>query len=251
MKYAVIGTGAIGGYYGGRLAHHGLDVHFLLHSDYQHVNQHGLKVDSPTGNFQIPVNAYADAADMPQCDVALVSLKTTHNHLLAELLPQVVKADGIVVMLQNGFGVEQAAAAVMPDATVIGGLCFICSTKLGPGHIDHSDYGMVNFAQYTADESPAGITPEVSRIAEDFRNSGIETQTSDNLAQVRWTKLVWNIPYNGLSVVLDTSTQALMSNPHSLALVQALMLEVIAAANACGQTLSDELPSKCWRIPPR
>jgi 2-dehydropantoate 2-reductase len=67
MKYAVIGTGAIGGYYGATLAHNGLDVHFLLHSDYQHVNEQGLRIDSINGNFNVAVNAYANPEDMPLC----------------------------------------------------------------------------------------------------------------------------------------------------------------------------------------
>lgn len=190
MKYAVIGTGAIGGYYGGLLAKNDKDVHFLLHSDYQHVKKHGLRVDSIKGNFTVAVNAYAKPEDMPLCDVAIVALKTTHNHLLKELLPKVVKANGIVVVLQNGFGVEQVAADILPKASIIGGLCFIGSTKIGPGHIEHSGFGMVNLGHYLADGSAGGMTNELKLVAEDFIASGIDAKAIENLSYLRWQKLV-------------------------------------------------------------
>lgn len=238
MKYAVIGTGAIGGYYGGLLAKHGADVHFLLHSDYQQVQQQGLRIDSIQGDFRVAVNAYAKPSDMPLCDVVIVALKTTNNHLLKALLPQVVKPTGIVVMMQNGYGVEQAAADILPQATIIGGLCFIGSTKVGPGHIKHSDFGMVNLGHYVPDESSAGITPELKQVSEDFASCGIDAKPIDNLSFLRWQKLVWNVPFNGLSVVLNSNTADLLSQHDTRELIQSIMLEVIGAANACGQSLS-------------
>lgn len=241
MKYAVIGTGAIGGFYGGLLANNGMDVHFLLNSDYQHVKEQGLRVDSIKGNFKLAVNAYGKPEDMPLCDVAIVALKTTNNHLLKELLSKVVKADGIIVVMQNGFGVEQVAADILPQATIIGGLCFIGSTKVGPGHINHSGFGMVNLGHYLADGSAAGITPELKLVAKDFLACGIDAKAIENLSYLRWQKLVWNVPFNGLSVVLNADTTKLLSQPASRELVKSIMLEVMAAANACGQPLSESL----------
>jgi len=238
MKYAVIGTGAIGGYYGGLLARNAMDVHFLLNSDYQHVHEQGLRIDSINGNFNVDVKAYAKPEDMPLCDVAIVALKTTNNHLLEVLLPQVVKHTGIVVVMQNGLAVEQVAADILPQASIMGGLCFIGSTKIGPGHIQHSDFGMVSLGQYMTDESAAGITPKLGLVTEDFLSCGIDVKPVENLNFLRWQKLVWNVPFNGLSVVLNSSTSALLSQHDSRALIKSMMLEVIAAANACGQPLS-------------
>ena len=110
LSYAIIGTGAIGGFYGARLQQAGCDVHFLLRSDYGHVRQSGLKVDSIEGDFALPqVKAYRDPAALPPVDVAIVALKTTRNHQLCELLPQ-IKPGGAILSLQNGFGVEGANA---------------------------------------------------------------------------------------------------------------------------------------------
>lgn len=108
MKYGIIGTGAIGGYYGARLARQGQEVHFLLRSDYEYVCEHGLQVDSCNGSFHLAhPNVYRSTSDMPQCDVVLVCLKTTTNKRLSELLPPLLHKDTLVVLIQNGIGVEQ------------------------------------------------------------------------------------------------------------------------------------------------
>ena len=107
LRYAIVGSGAIGGYYGGRLAHSGCDVHFLFNTEYEHVVQNGLRVDSVKGDFVInPINAYHSTADMPKCDVVLVGLKSTQNHLLPQILPPLLKPDTLVVLIQNGLGLE-------------------------------------------------------------------------------------------------------------------------------------------------
>ena len=107
MTYGIIGTGAIGGFYGGKLAHSGQDVHFLFHKDYDYVCEHGLQVDSCDGSFHInKVNAYCTTVDMPKCDVVFVGLKTVNNHLLPQLLPPLLHERTVVVLIQNGVGVE-------------------------------------------------------------------------------------------------------------------------------------------------
>ena len=105
MKYAIIGTGAIGGYYGGKLAKAGNEVHFLLHTDYEYVKENGLQVDSCDGSFHLDqVNAYQTTADIPPCDVILVCLKSTNEHLLRNLLPPMLHENTVVVLIQNGIG---------------------------------------------------------------------------------------------------------------------------------------------------
>ena len=107
LKYGIIGTGAIGGYYGGKLANGGKEVHFLFHSDYEYVKNHGLQVDSCEGSFHLDhVNAYNDTKSMPECDVVLVCLKTTRNEMLQQILPPILHKNTVVVMIQNGIGVE-------------------------------------------------------------------------------------------------------------------------------------------------
>ncbi|MFZ5562839.1 MAG: putative 2-dehydropantoate 2-reductase [Thermodesulfobacteriota bacterium] len=241
MTFAVIGTGAVGGYYGGLLCRHGFDVHFLLRSDYDHVREKGLVIDSRDGNFHLhPVNAWQRAEDMPRCDVVIVALKTTANHRLPEILPHVVKPGGVVVALQNGLGVEKTIQDIVPGATVIGGLCFLCSNKIGPGHVHHLDFGSVRLGQFRPDGSAAGVTPALQKVAGAFQAAGISVDLAQDLALARWQKLVWNMAFNGVTVVLGAATDQLMADPSALALVRGIMEEVVAGARACGHPLDDQ-----------
>ena len=243
--YAIIGTGALGGFYGARLQHAGIETHFLLRSDCDHVRQHGLRCDSRDGDFTLPrVHVYDDSRKMPRCDVVCVALKSTQNHQLAELLPPVMKEDGVVLVMQNGLGVEEEVARIVGDARVAGCLCFLCSNKVGPGHIQHLDYGYVRLGEHTADGRAGGVTTRLQAIASDFARAGIEANVVEDLRTARWQKLVWNIPYNGLSVVLRATTDRLMAEPHARALVEALMREVVVAAGACGRTIAPEFVRK-------
>jgi 2-dehydropantoate 2-reductase len=237
-SYAVIGTGALGGFYGGRLQRAGLDVHFLLRSDYDHVRRNGLVIDSVDGDFTLPhVNAYAAASDMPRCDVALVALKSTANHVLPDILPHVVDEDGVVLMLQNGLGAEDEVARFMDPHPVLGGLAFICCNKIGPGHIDHMDYIELVLAHFRRDHQPAGVTPELEAVAADFRRADVKTTLNEDLVNARWRKLVWNVPYNGLCVVARTTTDRVMASPDLRSRAELLMWDVVRGAAACGHAI--------------
>lgn len=232
--YAILGTGALGGFYGARLQQAGLEVHFLLRSDYERVQQHGLIVESVDGDFELPhVHAYADVNAMPPCDVVIVALKTTQNHGLSQLLPPIVKPNGVVLVLQNGLGIEAQVAEIVGNDRVMGGLCFLCSNKIAAGHIRHVDYKDVTLADYAADYAPCGITDRLQQIAADFVQAGIPIELAEDLFVARWQKLMWNIPFNGLSVVLNTATDRLMADPPIRQLSEQLMQEVRAGCAAC------------------
>ncbi|MEG4343683.1 putative 2-dehydropantoate 2-reductase [Microcoleus sp. A003_D6] len=240
-NYAIVGTGALGGFYGARLQQAGLEVNFLLRSDYDRVKKHGLIVESPEGDFTLPhVRAYRDAHKMPQCDVVIVALKTTQNHLLPKILPHLLKDNGAVLVLQNGLNTEPEVAKIVGAERVVGGLCFLCSYKVGPGHICHLDYGNITLGEYAQDYKAMGITNRMHQITGDFKLAHIPIKMSEDLLLSRWKKLVWNIPYNGLSVVLDARTDQLMANPDTLILVEEIMGEVIAGAKSCDRIIPDD-----------
>jgi 2-dehydropantoate 2-reductase len=244
--YAIIGTGALGGFYGAKFQKAGLEVHFLLKSDYLAVSQRGLVIDSKDGDFILPqVNAYDHVAKMPQCDVVIIALKTTQNYLLSQLLPPLIQDNGVVLVLQNGLGIEQEVAEIIQVAgrsrsvEIIGGLCFLCANKVAPGHILHLDYGHITLGGYTDNYQPTGSTEKMREIAKDFQNAGISIELSADLLLSRWKKLVWNIPYNGLSVILDARTDELMTNVYTRQLIEQLMAEVGLAAKSTDRIISD------------
>ena len=241
-KYAILGAGAIGGYYGACLQQSGQDVHFLLNRDYDHVQRHGLMIESVRGDFTLPqVQGYQQVTDMPTVDVVVIALKTTHNaQLLPTLLPPLVGPKTVIVTLQNGLDIEETIADVAPYTSLLGGLCFMCSNKVGPGHIRHLDFGDIILGAYHPQRYPAGLSPTLESIAQDFSSAGIAINLTDDLYMARWRKLVWNIPFNGLSVVLNATTAEMMANPDSRQRAADLMAEVVAAANGCAKKITAE-----------
>lgn len=240
LRYAILGTGALGGFYGGLLAKCGAEVHFLARSDVEQLRTQGLQVDTPLGDFRLPsVRCYATSQEMPTVDVVIVAWKSTDNAALADALLCVCDAQSSVLVLQNGWDVEREAAELVGPERVLGGCCFLCSNKVGPGHIVHLDYGRIAFGEY-APELRGIITPRMQRIASDFAAAGIEAQPAADLRSVRWRKLMWNIPFNGLSVVLQADTQQIMSDPAAAGLAEELMREVRKAARACGFPIEEQ-----------
>jgi 2-dehydropantoate 2-reductase len=230
MRYAILGTGAIGGFYGGRLAKAGHEVHFLLHSDYEYVRTHGLQVDSCDGSFHLDeVNAWQQTSDMPPCDVVLVGLKTVNNPLLCQLLPPLLRnPETLVVLIQNGIGVEPDVQHMFPQAQLVAGLAFICSAKSGPGHISHQCYGSINLANYSCRDEAL-----MQHLLADFTGAGIQAHEVE-YQEARWKKAVWNMPFNGMTVALNTSTDRLLKNPSTRRLIYDQMMEVIGAAQHLG-----------------
>lgn len=228
MTYTIIGTGAIGGYYGGCLMRAGRNVRFLLHTDYKYVKENGLQIDSCDGSFHLSnVEAYDDTRNMPMSDVVLVCLKSTNNHLLKQLLAPIVNDQTIVVLIQNGIGLEEDLQALFPTLPIVAGLAFICSGKIGPGHVSHQCYGQINLGNYSCKE-------ELFRsLLTDMQAAGI-TAADVPYAEARWKKAVWNMPFNGMTVALNTSTDRLLKNPATRKLIYEQMMEVIGAAQALG-----------------
>ncbi len=243
-RIGIIGAGAIGGYYGMLLARAGLDVHFLLRSDYAVVAEQGLQLDSVVhGQLHLSnLQVYADAASMPACDWLLVGAKTTSNAELAPLLVQIAAPGAKVVLLQNGLAVEEALRPLLPDSLhLLGGLCFICVHRAAAGQIVHQAYGGINLGYHSGPGEGEAVLAEGVAL---LRQAAIEANPVANLAQARWQKLVWNVPYNGLSVLLNSGTAAMMQQTDSRALIASLMEEVIAAAVACGHALPEGLADK-------
>lgn len=232
-SFAILGTGALGGYYGARLHHAGFETHFLLHSDFDTVSQHGLRVESIYGDFSIPQpNAWKNLDAMPACDVVCVSMKSTANAILRDKIASKVRPGGCIVVLQNGIGLEEEISQWAPGIPVLGGLCFLCSNKVGPGHIKHLDYGAIRLGMLS--QFANSHSHWLGILQQCIEKSGVECTIAQSLEAARWQKLVWNIPFNGLCVVLQCTTKELMDSEAGIRLVTLLMEEVASAAEACG-----------------
>lgn len=235
MKYAIVGTGAIGGFYGAMLANTGAEVHFLLNSDFAVVKEEGLHVHSEVfGDIHLnKVHAYQQVADMPTCDVIFVCLKTTSNEeLLPKLVTPLLHAGSIIILIQNGLGIEADVAAMFPGVGVAGATALISSTRIGPGRIHHLDYGDIEIGNYNVQD-----TDIIDQVVDLFDKTGLVSKRAEDLNTLRWRKLVWNITFNGMAVVLNTTTDQILADRATYALSEAIMEEVIQGANACGAPL--------------
>lgn len=235
---AVVGSGAIGLYYGGRLAAAGERVRFLLRSDYGVLMAGGLRVESVHGDFEVrPFPGFRSAAEIGPVDLVIVSWKTTANEHLAEVLPPLLHEGTQVLTLQNGLGNCERIAAVAGAERVLGGLCFVCSNRLGGGRVRHSAGGRVAVGEFAA-----GADGRAREIARRFKAANIPAVAEDNLARAQWEKLIWNIPFNGLSVAEGgVTTEDLLARPEMEDEIRGLMEEVVGAAHALGLPLDHGL----------
>ncbi len=231
MRYAIIGSGAIGIYYGGLLAKAGKEVHFLLHSDYEYVKEHGLRVDSCDGSYTLPVvNAHKTTETIPTCDVVIVALKTTANDLLPQMLRPVVGDNTIVLLIQNGIGVEADLQAAMPNAQIAAGVAYICTLKQGPGRIEHFGLGRLSVANYSCHD-----TDRLGAMVDEMVSVGLRVKLAQSYNDMRWQKAVWNMTFNGMTVACNApSAPSLLQDDDTKRTIRAMMSEIVAAANACG-----------------
>jgi 2-dehydropantoate 2-reductase len=183
----------------------------------------------------------------------LVGAKTTSNAELAPAIAQLAGPGAKVVLLQNGLAVEEQLRPLLPDSLhLLGGLCFICTHRAAPGVIEHQSLGAVNLGYHSGPMDSLEVRQAlVEEGAELFRSAGLESTAMVDLQQARWQKLVWNVPYNGLSVLLDAGTTRLMASADSCALILDLMQEVVQGAAACGHVLPEGYAQKLLAVTER
>jgi 2-dehydropantoate 2-reductase len=245
MKIGVIGAGAVGGFYGGKLCRTGEDVHFLVRGDYEAVNTRGLRIESADGDFTVYPHAHDTPEGIGPCDLVLVALKTSANELYAELITPLVGKHTAILCLQNGLGNCEQLAELFGAEKILGGLCFVCLNRSAPGVIQHLAFGKIIMGEHT--RPPQKRTRTFAAL---FKEAGVPCTVAENLEQGLWEKLVWNIPFNGLGVVAAADlpalegqpipktlgpvwpTDKLLANPDWENWVRDLMDEIISAANA-------------------
>ncbi len=244
FRIAVVGAGAVGGFYGAKLAYYGRDVHFLVRSaeERARLKRFGLQVKSREGNFRVAkVHAYATTEEIGPCDLVIVALKATANDALPALLPPLLGPETMLLTLQNGLGGDEFLAERFGAERVLGGLCFVCLNKTAPGVIEHGGYGTITLGEF------AGYPlPRTHDLAWELKRCGVVARVVADLAEARWRKLVWNVPFNGLTLLATAmrgpgaapvTTADVLADDALAYLARRLMEEVIAAARKLGHTI--------------
>jgi 2-dehydropantoate 2-reductase len=239
-RIGVIGAGALGCFYGARLARAGCDVHFLLRRDYEVVKANGMRIVSFEGDFEIRPPVFPTAEAMGRCDLLIVGLKTIDHAALPALLAPTAGPETLVLTMQNGLGNEELIAAALKgngqtgcEERILGAPAFLCSHRGDPGVVHHTDHGWIQLAEHRG-----RATDRTRAIAALFTSAGIRCEVLDSLVEARWRKLVWNVPFNGLGVAADRAdTDAVLGDATLEAVARGLMEETIVAARADGVTI--------------
>ena len=247
LRFAVVGAGAVGGFYGAKLAHYGREVHFLVRSEGERavLKRFGWRIhNAKHGDFRVAkVHAHAMTDAIGPCDVVLIALKTTANDALPALLPPLLKPDTVLVTLQNGFGNEEFLAERFGPERIVGGLCSVCLNKTAPGVIAHLGQGAITLGEF--DRWPE---PRTHELAWEFKRCGVTARVAASLAAERWRKAAWNVPFNGLTVLNSAlrggepvSTVDVLADDALASLARRLAEEVVGAAARLGHRLPADL----------
>jgi 2-dehydropantoate 2-reductase len=238
----IVGAGAVGSYYGGRLSQSGAKVSVLSRSDYEEVKKNGINIQSVNGDFKfIPdevVKSVSDYSKKP--DYIIVTTKVLPELDIVNLIKSQVKKNTSIVLIQNGINIEEKIYNTFPENEIISGLAFICVSKVSPGTILHQDFGRLAIGTY-----PNGISKKVTFLQNLFNESGVKCLTNENIVNSRWQKLVWNAPFNPLSVILGgATTEMILKNEKTTVLAKKIMQEVVDLAKLSGYELPNDIIEK-------
>lgn len=233
MKIAILGAGALGCYYGARLAEAGNEVCFIGRSVCDPIKAEGLHVESVHGDIHLSdVNVCRTAEACGPVDLVIVCWKTTCNDQLGAYLPALVHEGTEVLTFQNGMGNAEAISAYVPAERVYIGLCFVCCMMDEPGRIRHLEGGDIQFAPFISSAAGSARAREFAGL---FERARIASTAFDHAEQIQWCKLTWNIPFNGLCVAHGgISVKKLFTLPGQDARAEAIMQEVCQAAEMRG-----------------
>ncbi len=235
MKIAMVGTGALGSFYGTKLQLAGNDVHFLLRSDYEAAMREGIRVTQEGESLHAyPITGYTDPAAIGICDLVVVTAKSTANETLPQQIVPLVGPRTAVLVLQNGLGNVERFQTVLGEKNVLGGLCFVAATRVQPAQVEVYFTGSIRIAEPSS--PPLGRTEKIATL---FKQAGIPCETAESFDLIVWKKLVWNIPFSGLAVAANTTTDVIMADDALRAQAHALMEEVRAAAQARGLAIDE------------
>jgi 2-dehydropantoate 2-reductase len=246
MRIAVFGTGAVGGYFGGRLAQAGEDVVFIARGEQlRALKAHGLRVDSIKGDFALqPVQATDDPAQVGVVDAVIVGVKTWQVADAARAMRPLVGPETFVVPLENGVEAPDQLAAVLGAEHVLGGLCRIVSFVVEPGHVRHA--GLEPYvALGELDNRPS---ERAERLRDAFTRAGVNAEIAADIQVAMWEKFLFIASFSGVGAVTRAPAGVLRSLPETRGMLEAAMREVLTVAQARGIGMTEEAVSRTMAL---
>lgn len=238
MKFAIFGSGAVGGYYGARLAQAGHEVGFVARGEHlAAIRERGLRVESVLGDVTIqPARATSRPEELAPVDWVICAVKAWQVPEAGRALAPLVGPDTGVLPLQNGVEAADQLAAAVGAAAVVGGTTWILSTLAGPGLIRHSGAQ----PRIALGELDGRRTPRVEALAAALTAAGVSTDVSSNVLGDIWQKFAFIAPVSGVGAVTRLPMGAWREIPETRALLRAAIEETVAVARAGGVELSPD-----------
>ena len=238
LRFAVVGAGAVGCYFGGMLARAGSPVTLIgraAHVDA--IRAHGLRLQTQTFDEVVRVDAETDVAAVSGADVVLFCVKSTDSEKSARVMAPFLSKDAVVLSLQNGVENPDILREVLPQR-VMASVVYVATEMAGPGHLKHHGRG----------ELVIDNAPPAQLIAEAFAKAGVPVQLSDNVRGAQWAKLVVNCAYNALSAVTQKPYGQLVEVEGVPELMAAVVDECLRVAQADGLSIPGDAHEATRRI---
>lgn len=242
MKIAIMGTGGVGGYYGGLLALKGRDVTFIARGDHlRAILEKGLQIKSVHGDFRIyPAGATDKPADIGPVDLIVFSTKTYHTDEAARAIIPMVGRDTVVVPLQNGVDSAERIGAAVGMEHMIGGATWLSAAIEAPGIIgQYSDFRRIAVGEFSGE-----ITPRLQAVSEALMTTGATVELSENISKVIWTKFAFIAPVAAIGCLTRASFGDFRDVPEARSALAAAIGEVAALARAAGVDLDSDVVEK-------
>jgi 2-dehydropantoate 2-reductase len=238
MRIAVVGTGAVGGYFGGRLAQAGEDVVFLVRGAHLcAIQEDGLRVESVDGDFAIrPAQATDDPAAIGPVDLVLLAVKGWQVPQAIETMRPLVGPGTFVVPLLNGVEAPEQLAAAFGAHRILGGLCRLSGSVVGPGHIRN----VLPKPFVTIGELNHATSRRSEQLRQAFEHAGVQVSIAADIHAALWEKLLFVGPFGGVGAVTRAPVGVLRRQTETRSLLEGTMREVFVLARARGGHVGEE-----------
>ena len=235
MRIAIVGSGGVGGYFGGRLAATGTDVTFLARGAHlEAMRAHGLRIDSPKGNVHLAnVKAESDPAAVGPVDVVFFAVKLYDTESALSLLPPLVGPRTVVVGFQNGVETVGTLTRAVGASHTAGGVSYVSAVIAEPGVIRHTAMDHLIFGM--PDGSPS---PQLESLLEACRPAGFQVTLSRDITVDVWTKFVRISVFSAMTAVTRSPIGVIVNDPELLEMLKAAARETLAVAHAKGVQVS-------------
>ena len=252
MRVAVIGSGGVGGYFGGRLAAAGTDVTFIARGAHLNALQtRGLRIQSPLGDVHLPhARATDDPSTVGSVDVVLFTVKLYDTDSAIPLLPPLIGPDTIAISFQNGVDAAEVLTRTVGRQHTGGGTAYVAAVIAEPGVIRHTANDRLTFGELDGSRSP-----RLERLLAACRTAGFQARLSDNIEVDIWAKFVWLSVFSGLTAVTRLPIGPVREDADLLAMCQAAGMEAMAVAHAKGiplpRNVFDDMVTGFQQLPPQ